>query len=175
MTILAVFVALVFAVSLASRKLDHSPVTKPIVFTAAGALTFVLPTVDAELALDRGLFLHIAELGLVMLLFTDATRISLRKLTGNGALPLRLLSTGMLLSIALGALCAMAIFGGLSWFEAGILAAILAPTDAGLGQVIVESPRVPPRIGQALNVEAGLNDGRSVPFLMFFVALATLR
>jgi NhaP-type Na+/H+ or K+/H+ antiporter len=174
MTILAVFVALMFTVSLASRKLDHSPVTKPIVFTAAGALTFVLPMVDAELALDRGLFLHIAELGLVMLLFTDATRISLRKLTGNGALPLRLLSTGMLLSIALGALCAMAIFGGLSWFEAGILAAILAPTDAGLGQVIVESPRVPPRIGQALNVEAGLNDGLSVPFLLFFIALATV-
>ena len=34
------------------------------------------------------------------------------------------------------------------------------------------SPRVPMRIRQALNVEAGLNDGLSVPFLMFFIALA---
>jgi NhaP-type Na+/H+ or K+/H+ antiporter len=57
-------------------------------------------------------------------------------------------------------------------WEAGILAAILAPTDAGLGQIIVNSPRVPVRIRQALNVEAGLNDGLSVPFLLFFMALA---
>ena len=53
------------------------------------------------------------------------------------------------------------------------MAAILAPTDAGLGQVIVNSPRVPMRIRQALNVEAGLNDGLSVPFL-FFIALRQL-
>jgi NhaP-type Na+/H+ or K+/H+ antiporter len=66
----------------------------------------------------------------------------------------------------------MVILGGLSWWEAGIIAAILAPTDAGLGQVIVASDRVPQRIREALNVEAGLNDGLSVPFLMFFIALA---
>lgn len=60
----------------------------------------------------------------------------------------------------------------MSWWEAGILAAILAPTGAGLGLVIVHGARVPRRIRQALNVEAGLNDGLSVPFLMFFIALA---
>ena len=53
-----------------------------------------------------------------------------------------------------------------------VLAAILAPTDAGLGQIIVTSPRVPPAVRQALNVEAGLNDGLSVPFMLFFMALA---
>ena len=66
----------------------------------------------------------------------------------------------------------MIVFRGLSWWEAGILGAILAPTDAGLGQVIVNSRGVPLRIRHALNVEAGLNDGLSVPFLMFFVTLA---
>jgi NhaP-type Na+/H+ or K+/H+ antiporter len=39
----------------------------------------------------------------------------------------------------------------------------------------VNSPLVPQRIRQALNVEAGLNDGLSVPFLMFFIALAVAR
>jgi NhaP-type Na+/H+ or K+/H+ antiporter len=67
------------------------------------------------------------------------------------------------------------VFPGLSMWEAGILAAILAPTDAGLGQVIVNSPRVPMRIRQALNVEAGLNDGLSVPFMLFFIALAAAK
>jgi NhaP-type Na+/H+ or K+/H+ antiporter len=42
---------------------------------------------------------------------------------------------------------------------------VLAPTDAALGQAVVSNPRVPVRVRQALNVEAGLNDGLSVPFL----------
>jgi NhaP-type Na+/H+ or K+/H+ antiporter len=78
----------------------------------------------------------------------------------------------MLLTILLGGLSALLIFPKLSIWEAGILAAILAPTDAGLGQIIVNSSRVPMKIRQALNVEAGLNDGLSVPFLLFFMALA---
>ena len=78
----------------------------------------------------------------------------------------------MLLTILFGAIAARMVFPHISIWEAEILAAILAPTDAGLGQVIVNSPRVPTRIRQALNVEAGLNDGLSVPFLLFFIALA---
>ena len=108
----------------------------------------------------------------MLLLFTDASRTDLRVLKDIRALPARLLSTGLLLTILLGALAARLVFPNLSMWEAGILGAILAPTDAGLGQVIVSSPRVPMKIRQALNVEAGLNDGLSVPFLLFFIALA---
>ena len=172
MVLIATFVLLVFLYSLVSRRLERTLLTAPILFTAAGVLTSLLPPALSELALDRKALLLIAELGLVMTLFTDASRISPRMLQGDRNLPVRLLSTGMLLTIGLGAVCAMVVSGGLSWWEAGILAAILAPTDAGLGQVIVASPHVPQRIRQALNVEAGLNDGLSVPFLMFFVALA---
>src|SRR5208337_1648372 len=77
--------------------------------------------------------------------------------------------------IGLGAVAAKLVFPALSLWESGILAAILAPTDAGLGQIIVNSPRVPMRIRQALNVEAGLNDGLSVPFMLFFIALAAAK
>jgi NhaP-type Na+/H+ or K+/H+ antiporter len=170
--VLAIFIGVVFLVSLLSRRIGSSLLTAPMIFTAAGALTFALPAARSVLEIERQTFLQIAELGLVMLLFTDATRVSLKMLGARGSLPLRLLSTGMLLTIGLGAVFAMVIFGGLTWLEAGILAAILAPTDAGLGQVIVTSPLVPERIRQALNVEAGLNDGMAVPFMMFFIALA---
>ena len=118
------------------------------------------------------IFLHLAEIGLVLLLFTDASRTDFKLLRSSGNLPIRLLSTGLLLTIFLGMVVARLVFPDLSLWEAGILAAILAPTDAGLGQVIVNSSRVPARIRQALNVEAGLNDGLSVPFLLFFMALA---
>ncbi len=172
MVLIATFVALVFLYSLVSRRLERTVITAPILFTAAGAL--LASSTDALNAaeLDRHGLLLVAELGLVMLLFTDASRVSLRLLNDRPNLPGRLLSAGMLLTIALGALCAMVVLGQLSWWEAGILAAILAPTDAGLGQVIVNSPLVPQRIREALNVEAGLNDGLSVPFMMFFIALA---
>lgn len=172
MVIIAAFVLIVFLYSLVSRRLERTIVTAPLLFTAAGVLIAASPEALSELALDRKGLLLVAEIGLVMTLFTDASRVRARMLKGNANLPVRLLSTGMLLTIALGALCAMAIFGTLSWWEAGILAAILAPTDAGLGQVIVNSPHVPQRIRQALNVEAGLNDGLSVPIMMFFIALA---
>ena len=108
-------------------------------------------------------------------MFTDASRTDFKLLRSIGNLPIRLLSTGMLLTIFLGTVAARLVFPDLSLWEAGILAAILAPTDAGLGQVIVNSPRVPTRIRQALNVEAGLNDGLSVPFLLFFMALAATK
>ena len=125
-----------------------------------------------EVQVENSTFLHVAELGLVLLLFTDASRTNLQVLRGMSNLPVRLLSTGMLLTILLGGICALLVFPKLSIWEAGILAAILAPTDAGLGQIIVNSSRVPMKIRQALNVEAGLNDGLSVPFLLFFMALA---
>jgi NhaP-type Na+/H+ or K+/H+ antiporter len=172
MLIITAFLLLVFSYSLVSRRLERTVVTAPIVFTAAGALLALAPGVAGALEFDRASLLLIAETGLVMTLFTDAARIRRQALSGDRNLPIRLLTTGMLLTIGLGAAAAMVCFAGLSWWEAGIIAAILAPTDAGLGQVIVTSPHVPARIRQALNVEAGLNDGLSVPFLMLFIAFA---
>ena len=172
MVLLAAFILVVFLYSLISRRLERTIVTAPILFTLAGILISVVPEALGELALDRKDLLLVAEAGLVMTLFTDASRVAPRMLRGYAALPVRLLSTGMLLTIGLGALCAKIVLPSLTWWEAGILAAILAPTDAGLGQVIVNSARVPQRIRQALNVEAGLNDGLAVPFMMFFIALA---
>lgn len=172
MTLLAIFVALVFLYSLVSSRIERTVFTAPIVFTAAGMAVYL---VTSELGVHEGnqnVFLWLAEIGLVLLLFTDASRTDLRVLRNICNLPTRLLSAGMLLTLLLGALVALVVFRQLSIWEAGILAAILAPTDAGLGQIIVNSPRVPMKIRQALNVEAGLNDGLSVPFLLFFIALA---
>jgi sodium/hydrogen antiporter len=174
MVTIAIFVVVVFLYSLVSRRLEHTVITAPIVFTSAGMLLILAISGLHEVNIKRDTFLELAEIGLVMLLFADATRINLHTLQSRERLPLRLLSIGMLLTILLGAIAAHLIFPQLSIWEAGILAAILAPTDAGLGQVIVHSPRVPLRIRQALDVEAGLNDGLSVPFLMFFIAVSQI-
>ena len=172
MILITLFITLLFLYSLFSARIEKTILTAPLLFTAAGMGVFAVVGQVPQWKGDHEFFLRLAEVGLVLLLFTDASRTNLKVLADIRNLPARLLSTGMLLTIALGALAALAVFSRLSIWEAGILAAILAPTDAGLGQVIVNSPRVPMKIRQALNVEAGLNDGLSVPFLLFFMALA---
>ena len=172
---LDIFVLLLFLYSLVSRRLERTIVTAPIVFTVAGMLTFPGLQGILRAGFTGNIALRVAEVGLVMLLFTDASRTDLNVLRNIRNLPARLLSAGMLLTIFLGAIAARLVFPHLSIWEAGILSAILAPTDAGLGQIIVNSPRVPMPIRQALNVEAGLNDGLSVPFLLFFIAIAAAK
>ncbi len=174
MIIIAVFVITAFLYSLVSRRLEHTVITAPIVFAASGILLSLNIHGVHELAMERQDLLRLAEIGLVMLLFTDATHIHVRTLWIREKLPLRLLSIGMLLTILLGAIAARLAFPQLSLWETGILAAILAPTDAGLGQVIVRSPRVPLHIRHSLDMEAGLNDGLSVPFLLFFIDMSRL-
>ncbi|WP_035058160.1 sodium:proton antiporter [Desulfuromonas sp. TF] len=172
MTVISAFVLLILLYSLVSRRMERTLLTPPIFFLLGGVLLLLCYPHFEEMMIKRESFLLMAEIGLVMLLFTDATHIPFKVLKDSRQLPVRLLTAGMLLTILAGTLCGVLLLP-ISFWEAGILAAILAPTDAGLGQVIVQSPRVPKRIRQALDVEAGLNDGLSVPFLMFFIAVAS--
>jgi NhaP-type Na+/H+ or K+/H+ antiporter len=171
MTLLAFYLVLLLGYSLVSARLDRTVLTAPMLFTVGGLLAAALGVSGTAGGGDLPAFRGAAEIGLVLLLFTDASRTDLGSLRSGRRLPIRLLTLGLLLTIVAGGLAARALFPELTLAEAGILAAILAPTDAGLGQVIVTDERVPDRVRQALNVEAGLNDGLSVPFLLFFLAL----
>lgn len=171
MTLLTIFVVVLFCVSLLSRPIERLHLTAPIMFTLAGLLAALVLSKFPIGDQSAGAFLMIAEVGLVVVLFAEASHIDLKVLSNIRGLPTRLLTGGLLLTIGLGMLVAMVLFNQLTIWQAGILAAVLAPTDAGLGQVIVSDKRVPLRIREALNVEAGLNDGLAVPFLLFFIAL----
>src|ERR1035438_8172988 len=126
MTLLAIFIALVFLHSLVSGRLERTVVTTPILFTTAGLLVLLLLPELRERMVNPEVFRRIAEVGLVLLLFTDASRTNLQMLKSIRNLPVRLLSTGMLLTILLGALAALAVFPQLTLWEARILAPILA-------------------------------------------------
>ena len=97
-----------------------------------------------------------------------------RTLTHESSVPLRLLGIGLPLTIILGTLIALPLFSGFGVFEALILAVLLAPTDAALGQAVVSDQRLPSPIRQGLNVESGLNDGICVPLLFAALAMAQL-
>jgi sodium/hydrogen antiporter len=116
---------------------------------------------------------RLAEATLAVVLFSDASRINMQALRREASLPLRLLGVGLPLTIAMGALLALTLFGSFSLSEALILGVILAPTDAGLGSAVVTDTSLPQRVRQALNVESGLNDGICVPLLLIVLATAS--
>jgi sodium/hydrogen antiporter len=115
----------------------------------------------------------IAELTLVLVLFSDAARLDVSRLRRDHNLPVRMLFIGLPLTLGIGALLAATIFPFLSIWEAALLAALLAPTDAALGQSVVSDRIVPVRVRQAINVESGLNDGVVLPVVLMLAALAS--
>lgn len=155
-----------------SGWLQRSIITPAMIFVTFGFL--MGPRMFGLIELDIGnKFIHtLAEITLVLILFTDASLINLKVLIKERHIPLRLLNIGMPLTIIFGTILALFFFDYLKFWEAAVVAAILAPTDAALGQAVVTSKQVPVRIRQALNVESGLNDGLALPVVLLFAALA---
>ncbi len=169
---LAILAFAIIAYSLISGRVERTVLTAPIIFVVVG-----LAVGDAGLSLIRlelssGFVAVLAELTLVLVLFTDAARVDLALLRKEHDLPIRLLAFGLPLTIALGAVAAFVLLPGLSLWEALVLGAIVAPTDAALGQAVVSSPEVPARVRQALNIESGLNDGLALPVLLLAISMA---
>jgi NhaP-type Na+/H+ or K+/H+ antiporter len=166
---LATIAALLIGYATVSRRLERLNVSGAMFFTTTGLLVGpVLGLLDLEVHGEQVKLL--AEITLTLVLFADASRISLPALHHEFAVPLRLLGIGLPLTILAGALIGAAVIPGVAFAEALVLAIVLACTDAALGQAVVSDERVPSRIRQGLNVESGLNDGLCVP--LFFIAIA---
>ena len=152
-------------------RLDRLSVTAPIVLVAAGTVLGAgcLDVLPANVTTES--IRLVTELTLALILFADASTIQLRQAEGDVWLPSRLLGIGLPLTIGLGAVAARVMFPSISWSEAALIAAILAPTDAALGVAVVTNPVVPLRIRRALNIESGLNDGIATPFVTVFLAV----
>jgi NhaP-type Na+/H+ or K+/H+ antiporter len=167
---LATIAALLVVFAALSRRLDRTVVTPAIFFVSAGLVAGNEALGWIDLEIESSDVRLLAEVTLTLVLFADASRINVRKLRREYTVPLRLLGIGLPLTIALGAALAFGVITSLSFAEALILAIVLAPTDAALGEAVVSDRRLPSRIRQGLNVESGLNDGICVPLL--FIAIA---
>jgi NhaP-type Na+/H+ or K+/H+ antiporter len=156
-----------------SRRLVSTPITPAMVVVAIGVLAGPLVLDDLTVGPTSSTVRRLAEATLAVVLFSDSSRIDLRALRRQASIPVRLLGIGLPLTIALGALVALIMFGSFSLSEALILGVILAPTDAGLGSAVVTDERLPQRVRQSLNIESGLNDGICVPLLLIVLATAS--
>lgn len=157
--------------ALVSRKVAALPLTMPMVFVGFGALTDAVGLV--ELGVETEGVAVLGEITLAIILFGDAARMDVGSLRHEVRLPARLLGIGFPLTIALGTFLFILLIPGLSGWEAALVAAIVTPTDAALGQAVVEDRSVPQWVREGLNVESGLNDGLAVPAVLLFLAFAT--
>ena len=157
---------------LVSRRLDPSPISAPMIFTGIGLLAAPQFFGIMHFQIGSEILYGIAELTLMLILFSDAAKIETKNLRRIYSLPLRLLVIGMPITIFLGALAAWNIYDNIAVFTALLIAAILAPTDAALGLAVVEDKRVPQRIRETLSIESGLNDGLALPVVLILIALA---
>ncbi|MBU2486374.1 MAG: cation:proton antiporter [Alphaproteobacteria bacterium] len=159
--------------SLVTRLIDRSLLTLPIIFMCLGyGLSEQLRTAVPPEVMHEGKRL-LAEITLVLVLFSDASHVRFSQLKQSWSLPARMLLIGLPLSIGLGTLVTWLVSpeGGIAM--ALLTAAVLTPTDAALGQSVVTSANVPEKLSETINVESGLNDGLVLPFVLLAATLAT--
>ena len=169
MAALATIVAIIVLWGFVSRPLDGRGITSAIVFTAAGFVVGADALGLLDMPIETAVAERVTEVALVLLLFSDATRIDLRALRHQLGWPRRLLFIGLPLTMLAGTGVGLLMFPGMALASVFLLSTMLCSTDAALGQKVVSDAAVPARVRQALDVESGLNDGLAVPF--FLVAL----
>jgi sodium/hydrogen antiporter len=168
----AAFIAsLLLGFGLMSRRVETLPVTGPMVFVLAGVLLGPAGFDVFESRATGELVRGVATVTLLLILFVDASLLRMKDvLRESPRLALRLLGVGLPLCIAAGFGVGVLLYGTTHLWPLALLALILAPTDAALGQAVIKSPAVPSSIRRAVSVESGLNDGIALPFIMVCIA-----
>jgi NhaP-type Na+/H+ or K+/H+ antiporter len=163
----------VLVYALATKRLARSPITGPMLFAGLGLLLGGAGLGWAEIRLENSTLHTLAELTLVLVLFTDAASTSPNAFSEVRSISARMLGIGLPLAVVFGAAVALLLFPDLSIWEAALLAAILAPTDAALSQPVLERDDLPEDLRTAVSSESGLNDGLALPLVLLFAALVT--
>jgi len=159
--------------ALNAKRLSSTIFTSPIIFLSLGYLINLCGVVPPEHS-EELLYL-VAEAALIILLFADASLTDFNALRKSYLWPKRMLLIGLPLAVLFCAIAASLLFPSWSIFAAALVASILAPTDAALGQAVVSNKSVPIEERRTLTVESGLNDGLVLPIVLFFACtLATM-
>lgn len=167
---------LLIAVALLGRFLDRLPVSLAMIYLLVG---FVLgPSVTNALELHPMRHLEllgtITEVALLIALFTVGIKLRVPVGDWRWALPMRLATVSMVLTI--GGVTAVGVWLlGLPLAQALVLGAILAPTDPVLASdVQLRSPQDRDTLRFALTGEGGLNDGTAYPLVLLGLGLMGL-
>ena len=172
MALLLSFAIVLLLAVLVSSLAHRTILSTAVLFLVAGfvlgdgMLGVIKPTSDDPMVST------LAELALFAVLFTDGMKVGWPDLRTAWKLPGRALGWGLPLTLLVTAVAAKYLVG-LTWPQALLLGAVLAPTDPVFASALVGNDKVPHRLRHLLNVESGVNDGLALPFVMVFLAIAT--
>src|SRR3954452_13390961 len=165
------FGGLLAVVAALSGLMKGTVLSASVLSVALGILLAATDVVHVDAA-DQSI-VELIELALILTLFSDGMFVERELLSRHWSPVARALTIAMPITMALLGLAAKALFPDLSWAEALLLGAVLAPTDPVVTSAVVTSRLVPSRVRHTLNLESGLNDGLALPFVLFFLVLAT--
>ncbi len=160
---------LVLAAALLVRLADFGKIPAPIVLVVGGlAIAFIPGLPNVELEPDTIFLVFLPPL--VYAAGWRASPLELRTVMR----PLALLSVGLVfLTAAVVALVAHATVPGLSWAEAAILGAVIAPTDTVAATSIFRRLGAPERVRLLVEGESMINDGTALVLYRIAVGVAT--
>jgi len=168
---LLLFGALLAVVAALSGVMKGTVLSASVLSVVLGFGLAVAGVVEVD-ATDKAI-VELVELALILTLFSDGMFVERELLRSHWGPVARALVIAMPITMALLGLAAKALFPGLSWAEAFLLAAVLSPTDPVVTSAVVTSRLVPSKVRHTLNLESGLNDGLALPFVLFFLVLAS--
>jgi len=165
--------ALLVLMAVSRSILNRLPLSTAMIYLAVGFLLdpaglawSAIEPIESAALLER-----IAEVAVLISLFSAGLKLNVPWSERRWATPLKLATISMILTVA--GVTAAGVFGlGLPLGAAVLLGAILAPTDPVLASdVQVESHQDRDRLRFSLTGEAGINDGTAFPFVMLGLGL----
>jgi NhaP-type Na+/H+ or K+/H+ antiporter len=158
--------------ALGAGRLERWRLTAPMFLVLAGiAVGFTTQDALAD-SLNTDAAQHVAEIILAVLLFVDATDIRGGLFGSEPRAAIRVLFIAMPVSLALAVVLGLWLLPTSPWAVLLIIACVVVPTDFAPAASILRDDRVPERVRNVLNVEAGYNDGIVSPVFIFGLALA---
>jgi sodium/hydrogen antiporter len=165
---------LLIAIALLGRFLDRLPVSPAMIYLLVGFALgpSALNALELHPLRHLNLLEVLSEVAVLISLFTVGVKLRVRIGDWRWALPLRLATLSMVVTV-LGVALVAWLFFGFAFGMAMLLGASLAPTDPVLAsEVQLRSPEDRDALRFGLTAEGGLNDGSAFPFV--FLALGLL-
>ncbi len=170
-SLLLVYALTLLLAALLSEWSRRTILSSAVLFLAAGFLTGSGALGFVSVDVDDPVVATVADLALFTILFSDGMKLDMLALRRHWRLPARALGVAMPLTAAVIAVAAHTVFP-MPWLQALLLGVVLSPTDPVFAAAIVGRDEIPGKVRHLLNVESGVNDGLSLPFVLALTSLA---
>jgi NhaP-type Na+/H+ or K+/H+ antiporter len=165
--------ALLVAMAFGNTVVRRLPLSPAMLYLAVGVA--IGPGgarwIEVDLFKDASIVELLAEIAVLVTLFSVGMRLRLPTRWDTWWLPLRLATLGMIVTTLLAAAAAVWVLD-LPWPAALLLGAILAPTDPVLASELqIRNPGDRDAVRLTLTAEGGVNDGAAFPALMLALGL----